>query len=118
MKRRTKGMAGLAVTAMAVFGSVVGAAAPAHADTSSCTVSPPAGTHGGSPASVTCPAGAGAFTFRVAATCADAYPTLHLFSANGPWVSASATSSTTSSVPCNGAVPGSGFVWSASIEVQ
>jgi hypothetical protein len=43
---------------------------------------------------------------------------LHLFAAYGPWVQASATTTTTSAVPCNGAVPGSGFVWSAAIEVQ
>lgn len=115
MKRITRC---LVVTTMSVVGSVVAVSGPAHADASSCTVTPAGGQHGSSPASVTCPAGAGTFTFRVAATCADAYPTLHLFSANGPWVQASATSSTTSSVACNGAVPGSGFVWSAAIEVQ
>jgi len=118
MKRSTKGIAGLAMTAAAVVGAVATGAAPAQADVSSCVVSPPAGQHGASPAKVTCPAGAGSFTFRVAATCADAYPNLHLFAAYGPWVTASSTSATTSSVPCNGYVPGSGFVWSASIETR
>jgi len=108
----------LATGALALLGSVVVAGSPAHADPSACTVSPPAGQHGGSPAVASCPAGAGTFTYRVAAVCADGFPTLHLFSANGPWVKASLTSATSSSVPCNGAVPGSGFVWSASLEVQ
>ena len=107
----------VAVVSAAIAGLAV-APAPAWAAADDCTVSPAAGQHGGSPASVTCPAGAGTFTFRVAATCADAYPVLHLFAANGPWVTASATAATTSSVPCNGAVPGSGFVWSAAIETR
>jgi hypothetical protein len=94
------------------------APAPAWAAPDTCTLSPAAGQHGASPATATCPAGAGTFTFRVAATCADAYPVLHLSSANGPWVTASATTKTASSVPCNGSVPGSGFVWNAAIEIQ
>ena len=118
MKRLTKGMAILATAATTTFGATMGLVTPAHADVGACTVTPAAGQHGGSPAVATCPAGAGTFTFRVAATCADAYPVLHLFAADGPWVPASATVSTTSSVPCNGTVPGSGFVWSASIETR
>lgn len=116
MKRPTNGMAGLTAVAITTIGATMGLATPAHADVSACIVAPAAGEHGGSPATATCPAGAGAFLFRVVATCADGFPVLHLFPAAGPWVSVSATSTTTSSVPCNGAVPGSGFVWSASIE--
>ena len=102
---------------VAVIAGLPVASAPAWAAADACTVSPAAGQRGASPATATCPAGAGTFTFRVAATCADAYPVLHLSSAYGPWVTAGATV-TTSSVPCNGAVPGSGFVWSASLEVR
>jgi hypothetical protein len=118
MKRSTKGIAGLAMTAAAVLASTLTAAAPAHAGPSQCVAYPPAGQHGGNPASVTCPAGAGTFEFRVAATCADGYPNLHLFPQNGPWVRASASSQTVSATTCNGYVPGSGFVWDATIEVR
>jgi hypothetical protein len=119
-------MRGAAVTAAAVLGAaaglgaVAGLAAPASADVSSCTVSPSPGQHGGTWAAATCPAGAGTFTFRVVATCADGYPGpgLRYFTAYGPWTQASAAAVTTSSVPCYGYVPGSGFVWSASIQTQ
>ena len=118
MKRGSLRMIQAAVVVAATVGTTAVLAAPARADVGACTVSPAAGQHGASPASATCPAGAGTFTFRVAATCADGYPTLHLFAATGPWVQASTTTATTSSVPCNGYAPGSGFVWSATIEVQ
>jgi hypothetical protein len=111
----------LAAVGVAAAGALVVAQAPAHADPSSCTTYPAPGNHGGNPASVTCPAGAGTFTFRVAAVCADAYPNSshpYLHDEYGPWVQASATSATTSAVTCNGYVPGSGFAWSASIQVQ
>lgn len=120
--RRGSARVGLAAQALAVAAATVGAsmlmAAPAHADVTTCTVTPPAGAHGASPATATCPAGAGAFTFRVVATCADGYPTLHLFTRYGPWVTTSPTAASASSVACNGTVPGSGFVWSATIESQ
>lgn len=108
----------VAATGAAAAAGLAITAAPAWAAATDCTVSPAAGAHGASPASVSCPAGAGTFAFRVAATCADGYPTLHLFPAYGPWVTASLSSATSSSVPCNGYAPGSGFVWSAAIEVQ
>jgi hypothetical protein len=118
MSRTSSVVTTAAAAVIAVIGGLSVAPAPAWAALDACTVSPAAGQHGASPATVTCPAGAGTFTFRVAATCADAYPVLHLSSATGPWVTASSTTATTSSVPCNGAVPGSGFVWSAAIEVR
>lgn len=118
MKHSAHTLAGLAMAAAAVIGSSIALASPASADVSDCTVSPPAGQHGGTTATATCPAGAGTFTFRVVATCADAYPNLHFFTNYGPWVQASATSTTTSSTACHGYVPGSGFVWDASIETQ
>jgi hypothetical protein len=118
MSRTSSIVATASAAVVAATATLAFAATPAWADASACTVSPAAGQHGASPASVTCPAGAGTFTFRVAATCADGYPTLHLFAANGPWVTASLTSAITSSVPCNGYAPGSGFVWSAAIELQ
>jgi hypothetical protein len=113
-------MMGAAVASAAVLGGVAGLAVPASAAVSDCTVSPSPGQHGGTWATATCPAGAGTFTFRVVATCADAYPGpgLHYFTAYGPWTQASATSATASTVPCYGYVPGSGFVWSASIQTQ
>jgi hypothetical protein len=120
MKQRRNRMMGVAIAAVTVLGSATGLAAPASADVSDCTVSPPPGQHGGTWATAACPAGAGTFTFRVVATCADAYPGpgLHYFTAYGPWIQASATAATTSSVPCYGYVPGSGFAWSASIQTQ
>jgi hypothetical protein len=106
----------LTAAVLATAGLAV-AATPASAAAPACTVSPAAGQHGASPATVSCPAGAGTFVYRVAATCADGYPSLHLFPGYGPWVTASLTAATSSSVPCNGYAPGSGFVWSAAIEL-
>ncbi len=120
MNQRRNRMTGVAMAGMTALGSAIGLAAPASADVSACTVTPPPGQYGGTWATATCAAGAGTFTFRVVATCADAYPgpSLRYFTAYGPWIQASATSATTSSVPCYGYVPGSGFVWSASIQTQ
>jgi hypothetical protein len=107
-----------AAVAVAALGCTLILPAPARAAVSDCTVNPPPGQHGGPTATATCPAGAGTFTFRVAVTCADAYPNLHFYPANGPWVRASLTSPTTSSLTCHGYVPGSGFVWEATIQEQ
>jgi hypothetical protein len=92
--------------------------AASHADPSSCTVTPGPGSasNGGT---ATCPAGAGDFWFRVAVDCYDAYPSgLHFIGVGyGPWKQAGGTA-TTSSVPCNGYVPGSGVAFNGRLEVR
>jgi hypothetical protein len=93
--------------------------ATGHADPSSCTVTPGPGSasNGGT---ATCPAHAGDFWFRVAVDCYDAYPSgLRFIGVGyGPWVWAGGSTSATSSVPCNGYVPGSGVAFNGRREVR
>jgi hypothetical protein len=93
--------------------------AAGHADPSSCTVTPGPGSasNGGT---ATCPAHAGDFSFRVAIDCYDAYPSgLRFIGVNyGPWKWAGGDTSATSSVPCNGYVPGSGVAFNGRLEVR
>ena len=108
----------MAVAVAVIAAPAIAASEPAEADVTACTATPGAGQYSGT-ATATCPAGAGTFTFRVAANCYDTYPTGNLQFEGviyGPWVRASASSSTSSSVPCNGYVPGSGVASDATIQ--
>lgn len=93
--------------------------AASHADPSGCTVTPGPGSASGG-GTATCPAGAGDFWFRVAVDCYDAYPSgLHFTGVGyGPWKWAGGDTSSTSSVPCNGYVPGSGVAFNGRLEVR
>ncbi len=93
--------------------------ATGHADPSSCTASPAPGS-ASNQGTATCPAHAGDFSFRVAVDCYDAYPSgLRFIGVGyGPWKWAGGDTSTTSSVPCNGAVPGSGVAFNGRLEVR
>lgn len=107
--RRTA-MAG-ALAAAALFAGGLATAPTAAADPADCTVS------GGT---VTCPAGAGTFTFRAVAECWDAYPNMNFQRMMyGPWVQASTTQATSSRVQgeCHGYVPGSGVIINHRMEV-
>jgi hypothetical protein len=108
----------MAVAAIAV--PATAASEPAHADVTACSATPGAGQYSAT-ATATCPAGAGTFTFRVAANCYDTYPTGNLQFEGviyGPWVRAGASSATSSSVHCNGYVPGSGVASGATIQTS
>jgi hypothetical protein len=93
--------------------------ATGHADPSSCTATPGSGS-ASNQGTATCPAQAGDFSFRVAVDCYDAYPSgLHFIGVNyGPWKWAGGSTSATSSVPCNGYVPGSGVAFNGRLEVR
>ena len=130
MSTRMFGITKLGITRLSITKSVLIAAAlaapiavtsgPAHADVTACTATPGAGQYAAT-ATATCPAGAGSFTFRVAANCYDTYPTGNLRVEGviyGPWVHASSSSATSSSVTCYGYVPGSGVASGATIQTQ
>jgi hypothetical protein len=118
MRRHVRSIARIAVAVAAVAAPAAAASQPAHADVTACSATPGAGQYS-STATATCPAGAGTFTFRVAANCYDTYPTGNLRFEGviyGPWVRAGASSATSSSVHCNGYVPGSGVASDATIQ--
>ncbi|WP_377272961.1 hypothetical protein [Peterkaempfera sp. SMS 1(5)a] len=118
MKRYARASASLLAAVAATVGFTTVQAGPASADVGSCTVTPSAGQASGG-GSATCPAGAGAFTFRVVVDCYDGYPVMHFQATTyGPWVQASATAATVSAVVCHGYVPGSGVGMNAHIETQ
>ncbi|WP_156213175.1 hypothetical protein [Lentzea aerocolonigenes] len=91
----------------------------AQADPGSCTATPGSGSASNA-GTATCPAHAGDFWFRVAVDCYDAYPSgLRFIGVGyGPWKWAGGDTTTTSSVPCNGAVPGSGVAFNGRLEVR
>lgn len=118
MGKKMQNIARIAVAVAAIAAPATAASEPAHADVTACTATPGAGQYSGT-ATATCPAGAGTFTFRVAANCYDTYPTGNLRFEGviyGPWVQASASSATSSSVQCNGYVPGSGVASGATVQ--
>ncbi|NKE57948.1 hypothetical protein FXN61_14340 [Lentzea sp. PSKA42] len=108
----------LTATALAASAALA-APATGFADPSSCTVTPGPGSASNA-GTATCPANAGDFWFRVVIDCYDAYPSgLHFIGVNyGPWKWAGGDTSTTSSVPCNGYVPGSGVAFNGRLEVR
>ncbi|NUR62948.1 MAG: hypothetical protein HOV87_30485 [Catenulispora sp.] len=118
MSGHARSIARIAIAVAAVAAPVTAASGPARADVSACSATPGAGQYSAT-ATATCPAGAGTFTFRVAANCYDTYPTGNLQFEGviyGPWVQASASFATSSSVHCNGYVPGSGVASGATIQ--
>ncbi|MFL6110186.1 MAG: hypothetical protein ACJ786_02365 [Catenulispora sp.] len=120
MSTRMRNVTRIAMALAAVAAPAVAASEPAHADVTACSATPGAGQYS-STATATCPAGAGTFTFRVAANCYDTYPTGNLQFEGviyGPWVQAGASSATSSSVRCNGYVPGSGIASDATIQTR
>jgi hypothetical protein len=122
MRRYARTAVGTAMAAVAAFGTCLVGAQPAGADVSDCTVYPeaPYGSVGGG--GVTCPAGAGDFTFRAVVDCYDGYPNSsnpHFIGTYyGPWTQTSATAETSSNVQCHGYVPGSGIGFNTRIEVR
>jgi len=117
---RVRNITRIAMVVAAIAAPATAAGEPAHADVTACSATPGAGQYS-STATATCPAGAGTFTFRVAANCYDTYPTGNLRFEGviyGPWVQASASTTTSSSVHCNGYVPGSGVASDATIQTQ
>lgn len=110
----------LMTCAMATLGATGLAAQPAQASVAQCTATPAAGFYSPT-ATATCSAGSGTFSFRVAANCYDTYPTGNLRFVDviyGPWVQASATTATSSSVTCYGYVPGSGLSSDATVQTR
>ncbi|MDT0343287.1 hypothetical protein [Streptomyces litchfieldiae] len=107
-------MTGVALAAATAFGGGVVFAPGAVADPADCQIGW---------GQVTCPAGAGDFTFRAVADCYDTYPNPsypnYIGTYEGPWVTVSPTESTSSSIgPCHGYVPGSGVALNTRIEVR
>jgi hypothetical protein len=120
MRMRIRNVARIAAAAAAIAVPASVVAGPARADVTACTATPAAGQYQPT-ATATCPAGAGTFSYRVAANCYDTYPTGNLRFEGviyGPWVQASATAATSSSVTCYGYVPGSGLSSAATIQTQ
>jgi hypothetical protein len=120
MRQRKRALTSLFACAVATVGVTGLVSQPARASVSQCAATPASGSYSPT-ATATCPAGAGTFTFRVVANCYDTYPTGNLRFVDviyGPWVQASATTSTSSSVTCYGYVPGSGLSSDAAIQTQ
>ncbi|MGP4114971.1 hypothetical protein ACTWP5_29220 [Streptomyces sp. 4N509B] len=110
------------MAAVAALGTgLVATAPPASAAPSDCRLVPeaPYGNVGGG--GVFCPAGAGTFTYRAVVDCYDGYPNSsnpqYVGTYEGPWVRASLTEDTNSTVQCHGHVPGSGIGFNARIEL-
>ncbi|MGP3967917.1 hypothetical protein [Streptomyces sp. 6N223] len=122
MRRNTRRAVGATVAMMAALATSVALAPPAGADVSDCELVPeaPYGNVGGG--GVFCPAGAGTFTYRAVVDCYDGYPNpsnpQYIGTYYGPWVQASMTEETSSTVPCNGYVPGSGIGFNTRVEVR